>query len=368
MRILRNYFLKEFIGPLFLSLGVLTFMMVLVGNLRKIADLVINKGVDIYSVLKLFLLMTPYIVTYALPISVLLAVLISLGRLSSDNEIVAIRASGINLFSLILPLLIMGTIISLTLVIFNDRAASYAHYTYRKTLIEVGIKNPTAAFEEGVFINSFQKYVLFIYHVDQKKNRLNNVRIYEPQGEDKPTRTIIAKSGEFIAVPEKSMVKLKLVDGTSDEPDPENPTNFYKLNFKTYFMNLSLAQAQGKGNIEKKPKDMSIQELTDEISRLKKEGIDPAPLITEINEKITLAFSCLVFILIGLPLAVITRRREKSINIGIAMLVIVVYYPLFIGCEALAIQGYLAPVIAMWIPNAIFGITGGILTYRLCAS
>lgn len=368
MKILRNYFLKEFTGPLFLTLGVLSFVMVLVGNLKRIADLIINRGVDIVSVLKLFLFMTPYIVTYALPIAVLIAVLISLGRLSSDNEIIAIRASGINLFSLILPLLIIGIILSLALVIFNDRAASYAHYAYRKTLIEVGIKNPTAAFEEGVFINSFQKYILFIYRVDQKKNKLSNVRIYEPQGEDKPTRTIVAKSGEFIAVPEKNSIKLKLMDGTSDEPDLENPTNFYKLNFKTYFMNLSLARAQDKGKIEKKPKEMTIQELSCEISKLKKEGIDPSPLITEINEKITLAFSCLVFILLGSSLAIITRRREKSINIGMAILIIAVYYPLFIGCEALGIQGYINPGIAMWVPNILFGIIGVILTIRLCAS
>jgi lipopolysaccharide export LptBFGC system permease protein LptF len=235
-------------------------------------------------------------------------------------------------------------------------------------LIEVGIKNPTAAFEEGVFINSFQKYILFIYRVDQKKNKLGNVRIYEPQGEGKPTRTIIAKAGEFIAVPEKNTIKLKLMDGTSDEPDPEHPTNFYKLNFKTYFMNLNLAQAQDKDKIGKKPKDMSIQELKAEIAKLRSEGIDAAPLITQIHEKIALAFSCLVFILLGSSLAMITRRREKSINIGIAILVIVVYYPLFIGCEALAIEGNLNPQIAMWIPNIIFGITGVILTYRLCAS
>ncbi|MFA5144585.1 MAG: LptF/LptG family permease [Candidatus Omnitrophota bacterium] len=368
MKILRNYFLKEFIGPLLLSLGVLSFIMIVVGNLKRIADLVINRGVDLYSVLKLFLLMAPYMITYALPISVLIAVLISLGRLSSDNEIVAIRASGVNLFSLILPLIMVGTILSLALVIFNDRAASYAHYEYRKTIVAVGIKNPTAAFEEGVFINSFQKYILFIYHVDQKKNKLNNVRIYEPQGEGKPTRTIVAKAGEFIAVPEKNTVKLKLIDGTSDEPDPENPTNFYKLNFKTYFMNLNLAQAQNKDKIGKKPKDMNIQELRNEIANLEKDGVDTTPLATEIQEKITLAFSCLVFILLGAPLAMITRRREKSINIGIAILVIVIYYPLFIGCEALAIQNYLAPGIAMWIPNIIFGAIGIILTHKLCAS
>lgn len=368
MKILRNYFLKEFIAPLFLTLGVLSFVMVLVGNLNKIADLVINRGVDIVSVLKLFAFMAPYIVTYALPISVLMAVLLSLGRLSSDNEIIAIRASGVSLFRMILPLITVGVILSLGLVLFNDRAASYAHYAYRKALVDIGIKNPTAAFEEGVFINSFQRYVLFIYHVDQKKNRLNNIRIYEPQGEGKPTRTIVAKAGEFIAIPEKNIIKLKLLDGTSDEPDPENPTNFFKLNFKTYFMNLGLGQAQGKSKIEKKPKDMSIKELRDEIASLKKEGIDTAPLVIAIGEKITLAFSCLVFILAGIPLAIITRRREKSINIGLAILVIVIYYPLFIGCEALGIQGYADPRFVLWIPNLLFGAIGGILTFRLCVS
>jgi len=291
-----------------------------------------------------------------------------LGRLSSDNEIIAIRASGINLFKLIFPLIIMGLILSLSLALFNDRAASYAHYQYRKTLIQIGVKNPTAAFEEGVFINSFQKYILFIYKVDQKHNRLLNVRIYEPQGEDKPTRTIVAKSGEFITVPEKNTVKLKLMDGTSDEPDPNNPTIFYKLNFKTYFMNLNLADAQKAGKIEKKEKEMTIRELKSEIKRLKSQNINPGPLYVEIHEKLTLAFSCLIFVLMGAPLAIITRRREKSINIGIAILIIVVYYPLLIGCESLGMEGVINPVLAMWIPNIIFGTLGAVLTYKLCAS
>lgn len=364
MKILRTYFLKEFIGPLFMALGVLTFVMLL-GNLIKLADLVINKGVDITSVSKLFLFMMPYLLTYTLPISCLTAVLLSLGRLSSDNEIIAIRASGINLFTLVLPLLIVGIILSLILVVFNDRVIPYAHYASRKTLVEVGIKNPTAALEPGVFINSFQKYILFIYRIEG--NKLFNVRIYEPQ-EDKPTRTIVAKRGEFIAIPEKSMVKLKLMEGTSDEPDPKNPTSFYKLNFKTYFMTLNLSQAGNRQEIRKKPKDMSITELSDEIKRLKSEGIDATPLITEINEKLSLAFSCFIFILLGSSLAIITRRREKAINFAMAFLVAGVYYILLIGSEALGLQGYINPSIAMWIPNIILGTIGLILTYRLCAS
>lgn len=363
MKILRNYFLKEFIGPLFLAFGVLTFVMLL-GNLIKMADLVINRGVDLFSVSKLFLLMMPYLLTYTLPIASLTAVLLSLGRLSSDNEIIAIRSSGVNLFSLILPLLIVGLILSLLLVVFNDRVIPYAHYAARKTLTQLGIRNPTAALEPGVFINSFQKYILFVYQVDQKKNRLSNVRVYEPQ-EGKPTRTIIAKRGEFISVPEKNLLKLKLMDGTSDEPDPKNPTNFYKLNFKTYFMSLNLNQAQDT-EIRKKPKDMTILELETEAAKLKKEGVDPAPLITEINEKIALAFSCLVFILLGSSLAIITRRREKTLNFGIAFIIVGIYYLMLISSEALSLQGYINPQIAMWLPNIILGVVGVILTYRVC--
>jgi lipopolysaccharide export system permease protein len=281
--------------------------------------------------------------------------------------VIAIRSSGVNISRLIFPLLVTGLIFSLALAVFNDRAASYSHFAYRKILQEMGIKNPTAAFEEGVFIDSFKKYILFIYHVDQKKNRLNNIRIYEPQGEDRPTRTIVAKAGEFIAIPGQNAIKLKLIDGTSDEPDPENPTNFYKLNFRTYFMNLDMAQMQNKV-VEKKYKEMTIHELKKEAAKLESEGISPAPIITKIHEKLSLAFSCFVFMLLGSSLGIITRRREKTINIGIAVLIIVCYYPLYIGLTALAMEGVLPAALAIWLPNIIFAGIGGFLAYKLCAS
>jgi lipopolysaccharide export LptBFGC system permease protein LptF len=123
---------------------------------------------------------------------------------------------------------------------------------------------------------------------------------------------------------------------------------------------------QDKGKIEKKPKDMTIDELIKEIKKLKKEGIDPAPLVTEINEKISLAFSSFVLMLFGMPLAIITRRREKSINFGIAFLVVGVYYLMLLGSEALSLQGQLDARFAMWIPNIVLGTIGAFLTYRLC--
>ena len=363
MKILRNYILKEFIGPFVGALLVLTFVMIL-GNLVQIADLVINKGVDLWSVIKLFLYMMPALLTYTIPIATLIAVLLSLGRLSGDNEIVTMRASGINLLHIVLPLMVTGFILSLVLLIFNDRLVPYAHFAQRKTLVEVGTKNPAAALEPGIFINSFDKYIIFIYSIED--NKLNNIRIYEPQGPDKPTRLIIAQKGEFISVPENNIIKLKLMDGTADEPDPNDPNTFYKLNFKTYFMSLNMTQSQTKDNVLKKPKDMTIKELKNEMKSLRAQKIDPSPIATEIHKKIALAFSCLVFILLGMPLAVITHRREKSINFGIAFLIIGIYYLLLLGSEALSRQGYLSPQFALWIPNTLFGLLGGMLTYKLC--
>ncbi len=364
MRTLRNYVLREFMGPLFVSLGILTFVMIL-GNLVKIAELIINKGVDIINVSKLFLLLIPSLLTYTLPIASLTAVMLAFGRLSSDNEIIAVRASGIGILRLIAPVMITGVMLSLLLVIFNDRVIPFAHFATRRTMTDIGIKNPTAALEPGIFINSFQKYVLFIYKIEE--NKLFNVRIYEPQ-EGKPTRTIVAKHGEFISDPEKKTIKLKLMDGTSDEPDLENPNNFYKLNFKTYFITLNLSEAQNKGPIEKKPKDMTIAELREEIAKLKNTGIDPTPLITEINEKFSLAFSCMAFLLLGTALAMITKRREKSVNFGIAFVIVGIYYLLLISSEALALQGLIDPTLAMWLPNIILTTIGSVLLFRVCAS
>ncbi|MFH1655208.1 MAG: LptF/LptG family permease, partial [Candidatus Omnitrophota bacterium] len=120
MKLLRNYVIKEALAPFILSLVVLTSIMLL-GNLVKMVNLVINKGVDIFLVFKSFVYFIPYLLAYTIPIACLAAVLLAFSRLSSDNEIIAIRTSGISIFKLILPLIIIGLIISLILVILNDQ-------------------------------------------------------------------------------------------------------------------------------------------------------------------------------------------------------------------------------------------------------
>lgn len=356
--------LKEFFAALLLSLFVLTFVMVL-GNIVYLVGLVISKGVAMLTILKLLFYTIPFSLQFVLPISIMAALLLSLGRLSSDNEIISIRASGMSTFKLILPFMVLGLVFSLFSILLNDHVIATSHLKRRKLMMEIGAKNPSVALEPGIFINDFEKYIIFVYEIDG--NKFRHIRIYEPQGDDKPPRTIIAKRGEFIAVPEKNMLKLKLIDGTSDEVNPTDPDSIYKMNFHTYFMTLDFAKGGSGQNIGKKPKDMTLKELWSEIKGLRKMKIDDSPLATEFHKKIAMSFSSMVFFLLGVPLGIITRRREKAANIAMAVLVVGVYFILTLCVEALCKEGNLAASSGMWIPNIIFGAAGVYLSTKLCA-
>src|SRR5689334_8208726 len=130
MRIIRNYILRECILPFFLSLGVLTCVFLLV-NLIQLAHLVINKGVQLSTIGKIFLLYVPVLLGYTLPIACLVSVILAFSRLSSDNEILAIRANGIHIKKLLSPLFIVGIIFSLIILILNNKVIPYAYHEQR---------------------------------------------------------------------------------------------------------------------------------------------------------------------------------------------------------------------------------------------
>lgn len=361
MRIIRNYILRESIVPFFLALGVLTCVFLL-GNLIKLANLVVNKGVSIQTVGNVFVLYIPVLLGYTLPIACLVSVIMTFSRFSADNEILALRANGIHLSKLLAPILIMGVIVSLICVILNERIIPYAHDKQHRLVKELGAENPAALLEAGLFIHAFDKQILFIHKIEG--NVLHNVTIYQPQ-DDGPTRTIIAKRGEFTPVPGKKQIKLKLIDGTSDEPNLSNPNKFYKLNFKTFFMDLDLSKDKKK--VEKKPKSMTLKELTEEIHKLEILFIDTSRLETEYWRKITWSFSAFLFVFLAFPIAVITHRREKSANIVLAIGCAALYYLLSLGCEALSIKNVVPPYIIMWVPNSLMGMGALILNIK-CVS
>lgn len=362
MRILRNYILLECLAPFSIALSVLTSVFLL-GYLPQLADKIINKGMSVAAVAKIFLYYIPILLGYTLPIACLVTVILTLGRMSAENEILAMRASGIYIRKLIMPLVVIGIIFNLLVYLLNDRAIPHAFTAQTQVLQETGSQNPLALLEAGSFINAFDKYIIFIYRIDN--DRLYGVRIYQPQP-NRPTRTIIAQEGEFVKVPNQDQIMLKLINGTSDEPDLKNPNNFYKLNFQNSFVTMNLSKKKGK--FEKKPKAMTLSEISAKIKELNTMSIDTAPLIAEYHRRLAWSLTPLLFILLGFPFAVITHRRAKSANILFAVLFAAPYYILSLLCQGLASQNSVNPALIMWGPDLLLGLIVIILNWRICAS
>jgi lipopolysaccharide export system permease protein len=314
-------------------------------------------------VAQLFLNLLPYLLSYAIPMAVLTSTLLAFGRLSADNEITAMRAAGITLYRIGVPIAVLGLLFSMLCLLINDRWMPHARFASRKLLKEIGVKRPTAYLEPGTFIKDFEGYVLFIYGIEEE--HLRNVRIYQPQ-EGRPTRTIIAERGAFTFEPVAQTLRMTLYDGTSDEPDPRDPTTFYKLNFHEYIVSMHYKRDPS-DTLEKKPKDMTVDELRHEIRRLTDQSVDPTPLQTELHKKFSLSFSSLSFVLLAFPLAVVTRRGERAIGFGVSLLVIIVYYILMAVGDALALRQLCPPALGMWMPNVLLLITALLLLRKVAA-
>ena len=354
MRILRDYILKEFFHSFLLSIIVFTFVLV-VGNLIQLANLIINKSVDIFPVLQLFLCLIPWLLSFTLPVATLTAVILTFGRFSSDGELIAMKASGVSLARISFPILMVGAMFSFGAFFINDQISPNASFMSRRVIKEIGIKKPTAYLEEGTFIRGLGSYVIFIHEI--RGNRLKNIRIYQPQ-EGKATRTIVAEGGEINTSPGKDIVELKLFNGTSEEPSPTEPGSFYKLNFKTYYMTLDISKFIKKEKIQKKAREMTINELNQEIRSCARQGIETTNLYVEIYKKINMAISPFVLVLIGIPLGIRAHRSEKSIGFGVSLILFAVYWAIFLTGVTLSLKGTMSPLWGVSLVNIIFFIAG----------
>ena len=346
MKILRSYLLREHLSPFFAALGGMTAVLLL-GNILKFAELVIGKGVSPLDLLRLLLYLTPYLLVFTIPMASLLALVLAFGRLGTDYELIAVRASGVSPARFVAPLLVTGLLLSGLLLVINDRVVPTAHLAFRRQLKAIGLKQPTAYLEAGTFIKEFPPYIIFVYSIQGQ--RLQSVRIYEPQPNG-PTRTIIADWGEFERLPGKQGVALKLHNGTVDEWDLQNPGSFYKVAFTIYTMNLRAAQSDPE-RVGRKLKELTFTQLTDEGGRLAAEGIETLPVGLELHRRIASSLAPCLFVIAGLLLG-LRQRQQERVSIYLWVLgVFLAYYLGSVGMNAVALKGWLPAWLAMWMPN-----------------
>ncbi len=170
MWIIYRYTIRELIGPFFFALGVTTLILML-ARIFKLVELIVAKSVPIIDVLNLFGYYIPAIVALTAPMSMLIAVLIGFGRLSTDNEVTAMKATGISLYQVVFPVLLMGFVLSIFMVWFNDQVLPESNHRFKNLLMDINMKRPDINLREQIFLDSFSGYQIYFNDVNPRPGR-----------------------------------------------------------------------------------------------------------------------------------------------------------------------------------------------------
>jgi len=360
-KIINRYIFQEIAFPFLIILGILTFVL-LMGKILQIMDLVINKGVSPFSIVKIIFFLMPSFLLFAIPIALLISILIAMGRLSADNELTALKTSGISLLQILYPVALASLIAFGFTLLISYFVVPASNFATKRLLFDIVRQNATIGIKEKVFNSDFKDFLIYADKVPIDKNYLEGVivsdhRIIHEQN------TILAKRAYLISDPESLTVKLKLEDG-SIHTVSSDLKNYRKVNFASYDIYLNLAGAFASYNESSKSStEMTMTEL---LKKMKEPGIDAAAvreLSIEVHKKFSIPLSCLFFGLIGLPLGIRSHRSVKSRGFAVGLVVVCVYYLLRVGGEALVETGLLPALIGVWAPNIFFAVLGILLFY-----
>jgi len=436
MRILTRYLLRAHLGPFFFALSVLTGLLLINTVARRFEELA-GKGLSPSIIAEVFLLSIPYTLALTFPMSVLVAVLYVFSQLTADNEITALKASGVSLRRLVAPLLLTAVALTVGMVWFNDRILPEANHRLKNLLMDIARKSPTVELKEQA-INELRtestrtRYFLQAADIDPATNRLFDIVIYDLSQGDRD-RTIYADSGRMAFNRSRTDLYLKLYDGRIHERTVAEPEKFNRM-----FFTEQLVRIPGVGNelerlnsASRGDREMSVAMLTAEIEHRRKEleevrrqarehvvgavadalrgpvadtagaagatggdGAAVSPATTssarrvrnqvdpvtrrvalemrslqgraemlqqginrhrvELHKKYAIPFACIVFVLIGAPLAVRFPRGGVGMVIAFSLVIFSIYWMGLTGGEQLGDKGKISPAWAMWTVNVVF--------------
>ena len=362
MKIISKYIFKEQIYPFLTTFLFLTFILLL-NRLFVLADLIISKNIETHLVFQLFLLMLPAVVSFTMPMSLLISVIMAMGRLSSDSEIVALRASGISTFHIIKPVLLLGVIFFTIMIIFNDTLLVYSNKNYNKLFVRILKSSPMAVLEDKIFASMGSK-TIWVEKIDKNENRLNNILLYN-KNEGGGWDVIKAERGAWKQNSDGSKI-LHLFNGRLFSNEIKNDT-YSIVDFSNGEAEIMITEGRIDYNENKRkpnPTEMNSAELYKIVKNSGKsymEDRDIARYMVELFKKHAIPFSCLVFSIIGTPIGLFSKRSGRGIGFGLSIIVFFVYYVFFMTGQSLAIRGLIHPFIGVWGSNIILLLAGCIM-------
>ncbi|HEX9731474.1 MAG TPA: LptF/LptG family permease [Thermoanaerobaculia bacterium] len=363
LRRLDRYLLAEILGPLALGLLIYTFVLLLRVLFRS-AELIIGSDVAVSTVGKLLLLSLPNIVVLTIPMSFLFAILIAVGRLSSDSELVAIRASGVSLFSLYRPILLLSAVLTGLNVYLMLELLPEGNHALQQLRMEIVTQGLSEEIVPRVPHTGWQGKMLYVFEAPPGERRWKGTLLSEaiPAGQ---TQVEVAEWGEARAVADGSQIVLSLTNAFTHRVDLNHPETYEIFAHQTIDMTLTAERPRAVGgSVQRGLRELPLSELRTTARDPETPPMVRKTALVEIHKKFSIPAACVVFGLLGLPLGFSNARGGRSSGFAISIGVLLVYYILLNWGEDFAKKGATPAGLAVWAPNLTFLLVGMLLLVR----
>jgi len=362
VKILDRYILRELVVPFVLGLAVFTSILLIV-RILKLVEMVVNRGVPLLHMLRLFSYILPAFLEVTVPMALLLAILVAFGRLSSDSEIVALRAAGVSLYRLLVPVAGFAVIVTLLTLGLSLYARPWGNTLLRNGLYDIIRTRAVAGIKPKIFNDEFKGLIIYVDEIQPATDELQGVLISDSR-DGSMHNTVYAETGLLFSNEDRHTLTLRLQRGGiystgADERD------YQATRFTTYDITLdldtTLAQLR---NQKKDASEMTLPELREAIAD--KAAHRDAAFVerVEVQRKFSIPFACLVFAALGVPLGIQPSRSVHSRGFSVSLVLIFVYYLLLSFGQNLGERGKLPALVAVWLPNVVLSLVAAYLLAR----
>jgi len=359
--IIQRYIFRELLPPFGISMIFFSFIFIIT-QMNLITDYIISYQIGVGTVGLLLAYAMPYFLQFVIPMSVMLSALLTFLRMSSDMEIVALKAGGVSVYRLLPPVLLFGlggAILTAGMTIYASpmcfRATQQLLYDVAKANVDTGLK-------PRQFIDAFKDVVLYINDIDRETRTLSNILIEDSRSTN-VSSTVVAPRGRLFFDPEQLAIRLRLFEGTIHQVDLDD-RRANTVAFESYDIRLDMKRnLAGLGERGKNVKEMGLAQLYRAIYS-KKGAKENYSALKEWHKKFSLPAACLVMALLGMPLGIRARSAKRAYGIGLGLVFFLLYYIMLSGGWMLAESGLYPPVVGMWAPNIVCGAIGAKLLSR----
>jgi LPS export ABC transporter permease LptF/LPS export ABC transporter permease LptG len=358
MRILDRYIVREVVRHAFLGLLIFTFVL-FVPKLVRLMELFVRHSGSGSQIVTLFLCIIPSILVFTIPMGVLIGVLLGLGRMSMDSEIIALTSLGISRKRILLPvgvLAVLGAVLTLLMTIVLAPRSLRAFRDIEAQLIASQVSFQV---QPRVFDERFPHMVLYVNDVAASGIHWSGVFLVDTApGSQSGSQITLAQDAIVIAEPDLGKLELHLNGGAThefqrDQPDQYSVTAFQRSDWPIEFNSLD-AKERALSNPER-----SLTDLWHD------RGTHWREARVELYQRFAFPFACFAFALIAVPLGSQPRRGGRAAGTLLSVVIIAGYYLLFIVGAGMARQGVVPPIVGMWAANLILVLIGLALLPRM---